>query len=94
MYKLREARLRWYCHVLWADNEYICKISSDLDVADRRPKGCPRQRWLDTLDTSHADLKVLGIQSDQVYDRAKWRRGIIARAPPPNRRNAEEEIHN
>ncbi|KIH52545.1 hypothetical protein ANCDUO_17354 [Ancylostoma duodenale] len=57
--KLREARLRWYGHVLRTDNDSICKIGFDLDVPGKRPKGRPRQRWMDTL---HADLKAVALQ--------------------------------
>ncbi|EYC33053.1 hypothetical protein Y032_0002g577 [Ancylostoma ceylanicum] len=30
--KLREARLRWYGHVLRADNATVCKIALNIDV--------------------------------------------------------------
>ncbi|KIH64119.1 hypothetical protein ANCDUO_05575 [Ancylostoma duodenale] len=63
--KLREARLRWYGHVLRADNDSIRKIGFDLDVRGKRPKGRPKQRWMDTL---HAVLKVVRIHPDQAHD--------------------------
>ncbi|KIH67573.1 hypothetical protein ANCDUO_02095 [Ancylostoma duodenale] len=68
MEKLCEARLRWYDHVLRADNDSICKIGFDLDVPGKRQKGRLKQRWMDTL---HADLKVVRIHPDKAYDRAK-----------------------
>ncbi|KIH63339.1 hypothetical protein ANCDUO_06360 [Ancylostoma duodenale] len=37
--KVHEARLRWYGHVLRADNDNFCKIGFDLDVPGKRPKG-------------------------------------------------------
>ncbi|KIH60530.1 hypothetical protein ANCDUO_09221 [Ancylostoma duodenale] len=40
--KLREAPLRWYGHVLRADNYSVCKIGFDLNVPGKRPKGRPK----------------------------------------------------
>ncbi|EYC32637.1 hypothetical protein Y032_0002g1009 [Ancylostoma ceylanicum] len=71
--KLRETRLRWYGHVLRADEDTICKVGLDLEVPGKRPKGRPKQGWLDTL---HADLKHVGVHPDQAHDRAKWRQKI------------------
>ncbi|VDO93965.1 unnamed protein product [Heligmosomoides polygyrus] len=68
--KLREARLRWYGHVLRASGDTVRKIGLNIDVPGKRPKGRLKQRWLDTL---HVDLKVAGIHPDQAFDRVKWR---------------------
>ncbi|EYC43008.1 hypothetical protein Y032_0507g2693 [Ancylostoma ceylanicum] len=68
--KLHEARLPWYGHVLRAGNATACKIALNLGVPDKRPKGRPKQRWIDTL---HSDLKLAGIHPDQAHDRTKWR---------------------
>ncbi|VDO78173.1 unnamed protein product [Heligmosomoides polygyrus] len=76
--KLCEARLRWYGHVLRADGDAVWKMGINIDVPGKRPKGRPRQRWLDTL---HMDLKEAGIHPDQAFDRAK-RRHHIRRADP------------
>ncbi|EYB91787.1 hypothetical protein Y032_0202g1790 [Ancylostoma ceylanicum] len=67
--KLRETRLRWYGHVLRANKDTICKVGLNLEVPGKRPKGRPKQRWLDTL---HADLKHVGVHPDQARDRVKW----------------------
>ncbi|EYC25625.1 hypothetical protein Y032_0011g1303 [Ancylostoma ceylanicum] len=71
--KLREARLRWYGHVLRAESGSVCKIGFNLDVTGKRPKGRPKQRWMDTL---HVDLKTVGMHPDQAHDRTKLRQGI------------------
>ncbi|EYC36474.1 hypothetical protein Y032_0893g2905 [Ancylostoma ceylanicum] len=71
--KLRETRLRCYDHVLRANEDTICKVGLDLKVRRKRPRGRPKQRWLDTL---HADLKLAGVHPDQAQDRAKWRQKI------------------
>lgn len=51
--KFREAKLRWYGHVLYADEDKIAKQNFILEVTGKRPKGRPKQRWPDTL---HNDL--------------------------------------
>ncbi|PIO59033.1 hypothetical protein TELCIR_19516 [Teladorsagia circumcincta] len=81
--KVREARLRWYGHVLCAKDDSVRKISLSLDVSGKRPKGRPKQRWLDTL---HTDLKSVNIHPDQAFDREKWRQHI-RKADPANKRD-------
>ena len=81
--KLRETRLRWYGHVLRAEEGTVRKVGFDLEVSGKRPKGRPKQRWLDTL---HADLKLAGIHPDQARDRAKWRQRT-SRADPATKRD-------
>ncbi|EYC37026.1 hypothetical protein Y032_0834g2591 [Ancylostoma ceylanicum] len=71
--KLRWTRLRWYVHVLRANEYTICKVGLNLEVPGKRPKGRPKQRWLDTL---HVDLKHVGVHPDQAHDRVKWRQKI------------------
>ncbi|VDP06475.1 unnamed protein product [Heligmosomoides polygyrus] len=46
--KLREARLRWCGHVLRANDDTVCKIDLNLEVPRKRPRGRPKQHWLDT----------------------------------------------
>nr|CDJ95465.1 RNA-directed DNA polymerase (reverse transcriptase) domain containing protein [Haemonchus contortus] len=71
--KMREARLRWYGHVLRADEGSVRTIGLNLDVSGKRPRGRPKQRWLDTL---HEDLKTVNIHPDQAFNREKWRQHI------------------
>ncbi|EYC14723.1 hypothetical protein Y032_0039g120 [Ancylostoma ceylanicum] len=75
--KLREARLRWFGHVLPAKGDKVCRIGYDLDVQGKRPK-----RWLDTL---LADLKLARIHPDQAHDRTIWRQRI-SKADPATKR--------
>ncbi|VDO29640.1 unnamed protein product [Heligmosomoides polygyrus] len=42
--KLREARLRWYGHVLRANDDTVRKIGLNLEVPGKRPRGRPKQR--------------------------------------------------
>ncbi|VDO19538.1 unnamed protein product [Heligmosomoides polygyrus] len=80
--KLHEARLLWYGHVLRADDT-VCKIGLKLEVPGKRPRGRPKQRWLDTL---HMDLKLAGIHPVQAFDREKWRHQT-RRADPATKRD-------
>ncbi|VDO74946.1 unnamed protein product [Heligmosomoides polygyrus] len=68
--ELREGRLRWYGHVLRANDDTVWKIVLNLEVPGKRPRGRPKQCWLDTL---HLDLKIDGVHPDQAYDRENWR---------------------
>ncbi|EYB93977.1 hypothetical protein Y032_0177g613 [Ancylostoma ceylanicum] len=36
--KLREARLRWYCYFMRANNDTVCEGSINLEVPGKRPK--------------------------------------------------------
>ena len=76
--KMREARLRWYGHVLRASCDTVRRTGLELEVPGKRPKGRPKQRWSDTL---HADLKIVGAHPDQAFNREKWR-DKIRRANP------------
>uniref|UniRef100_W6NIV3 Endonuclease-reverse transcriptase n=1 Tax=Haemonchus contortus TaxID=6289 RepID=W6NIV3_HAECO len=64
--KMRDARLQWYGHTLRAKNDSVRKISLNLDVSGKRPRGRPKQRWLDTL---HEDPKAVNIHPDQAFNR-------------------------
>ena len=64
--------------VLRANADTVRKTALELEVPGKRPKGRPKQRWLDTL---HTDLKIAGIHPDQAFNREKWR-SCIKRADP------------
>ncbi|EYC18727.1 hypothetical protein Y032_0026g1333 [Ancylostoma ceylanicum] len=85
--KLREARLRWYDHVLRADNAALCEIALNVDVPGKRSKGQPKQRCIYTL---HSDLKLADIHPEKGHDRAKWRQRISKAVPPSHRTNTRE----
>ncbi|VDO35114.1 unnamed protein product [Heligmosomoides polygyrus] len=68
--KMREARLRWYGHVLRGKEDSVRKIGLNFEVIGKRPRGRPKQRWADTL---HADLKITGVYPDLALDRERWR---------------------
>ncbi|VDO60569.1 unnamed protein product [Heligmosomoides polygyrus] len=47
--KMREARLRWYGHVLRGKEDSVRKIGLKFEVVGKRPRGRPKQHWSDTL---------------------------------------------
>ncbi|VDP40575.1 unnamed protein product [Heligmosomoides polygyrus] len=51
--KMREARQRWYGHVLRGKEDSVGKIGLNFEVSEKRPRGRPKQRWADTL---HKDI--------------------------------------
>ncbi|VDP28245.1 unnamed protein product [Heligmosomoides polygyrus] len=81
--KMREARLRWYVHVLRGKEDSVRKIGLELEVSGKRPRGRPKQRWSDTL---HTDMKVAGVHPDRAQDRERWRRNT-RRADPATMRD-------
>ncbi|VDP18985.1 unnamed protein product [Heligmosomoides polygyrus] len=60
--KMREARLRWYGHVLRGKEDSVRKIGLELEASGKRPSGRPKHRWSGTL---HTDMKVAGVHPDQ-----------------------------
>ncbi|VDP06487.1 unnamed protein product [Heligmosomoides polygyrus] len=56
--KMREARLRWYGHVLHGKEDSVRKISLNFEMSGKWPRGHPKQRWAVTL---HKDFKVAGV---------------------------------
>ncbi|VDP60115.1 unnamed protein product [Heligmosomoides polygyrus] len=68
--KMREARSRWYSHILRGKEDSVRNIGFKFEVVGKRPRGRPKQRWSDTL---HMDLKVAGIHPDLALDRERWR---------------------
>ncbi|VDP11557.1 unnamed protein product [Heligmosomoides polygyrus] len=68
VYRMREARLRWY--VLRGKEDSVRKIGLNFEVIGKRPRGRPKQRWSDTL---HTDLKVASVHPDLALDRERYR---------------------
>ena len=47
--KVRQARLRWYEHILLMDEENKVKRMMKMEVGGTRAKGRPRMRWMDNI---------------------------------------------
>ncbi|KAK6755536.1 hypothetical protein RB195_014110 [Necator americanus] len=47
--KMKEARLRWFGHVLRREEDSVAKTALKLDVSGVRPRGRPKIRWLDRV---------------------------------------------
>jgi len=73
--KMRQARLRWYGHVMRRGEEAVVRTALRLEPAGRRPRGRPKKRWLDRI---NEDLRIVNLQPDDALDRTAWRRAINA----------------
>ncbi|PIO59515.1 hypothetical protein TELCIR_19021, partial [Teladorsagia circumcincta] len=62
----------WY-DMVRAHDDSVRKIALNFNVPGKRPRGRPKQRWLDTL---HEDLKVVSLHPDKAQNREKWRQHI------------------
>ena len=68
--KVREARLRWFGHVLRRDSEYIGRRILSFELPGRRPRGRPKRRFMDVV---KVDMKVVGVREEDAEDRVRWR---------------------
>ncbi|EYC43534.1 hypothetical protein Y032_0490g2377 [Ancylostoma ceylanicum] len=57
--KMREARLRWYRHVLRSEDSSVAKSAMNTTVEGRRPRGRPKTRWLDRIEDDMRLLKLV-----------------------------------
>ena len=77
-FKMRESRLRRHGHVLRGDENTVWKVGLGFEVAGKRPRGRPKQGWLDTL---HVDLRVASFHPDWAQHRSVWRQRTSAADP-------------
>ncbi|KIH42787.1 hypothetical protein ANCDUO_27224 [Ancylostoma duodenale] len=42
----------------------------NITVGGRRPRGRPKTRWLDRIED---DMRLLGLNVDDMFERRKWR---------------------
>ncbi|EYC26019.1 hypothetical protein Y032_0011g1515 [Ancylostoma ceylanicum] len=78
--KMREARLRWYGHVLRSDASLVAKSAMNTTVEGRTLRGRPKIRWLDRIKD---DMLLLNLSMDDVFDRGKWRNRTRNADPRP-----------
>ncbi len=70
MEKMKEERLRWYGHVVRSKEESIAKRAMRLNTEGKRPRGRPKNRWMDRI---KEDMRHDNVVPDDVLDRKKWR---------------------
>ena len=70
---IRLHRLRWFGHVQRMEENRISKRVLYMNLETIRPRGRPRNRWLDEV---REDGRIVGGEEWQkkVYDREEWRR--------------------
>ena len=81
-YKLRAQRLRWFGHVVRAEEEQIVREVFEMEVMGPRPVGRPRKSWRKCIDE---ELDRLGIRAECAQDRREWR--TLIRRLTPQREN-------
>ena len=76
--KAREARLRYYGHVMRREDEEPTKRAKEMPVIGRRSVGRQRIRWMDVV---KRDMGEVGLEEEDTRDRNKWRK--LTRAADP-----------
>ncbi|EYC36369.1 hypothetical protein Y032_0903g2962 [Ancylostoma ceylanicum] len=74
--KMREARLRWFGHVLRGEGGSVAKTALTLEVKGVRPRGRPETRWLDCVKTDMAEVQLTIRDAN---NRNKGRRDAVQR---------------
>ena len=71
--KIRLHRLRWFGHVQRMEENRIPKRVLYMNLETTRPRGRPRNRWLDEV---KEDGRMVGGEEwqEKVYDREEWKR--------------------
>ena len=68
--KTREARLRWYGHVLRKDDGYIGRRMLRMELPGKRKRGRPKRRFMDVVKEDMAEVEV---KEEDADDRSNWR---------------------
>ena len=68
--KTREARLRWYGHVLRKDNGYIGRRVLRMELPGKKKWGRPKRRFMDVVKEDMAGVEVT---EEDAEDRTNWR---------------------
>ena len=76
--KTREARLRWYGHVLRKDDGYIGRRMLRMEFPGKRKWGRPKRRFMDVVKEDMAEVEVT---DEDTEDRSNWRWKICCGDP-------------
>ena len=68
--KVREARLKWFGHVLGRGTDYIGQRMLKMELPGRRRRGRPKRRYLDTV---REDMRAVGLTEEDAGDRVRWK---------------------
>ena len=68
--KMREARLRWLCHVERKTEEDVVTRTWKMEVGVHRKIGRPKLRWSDVI---RKDTKEKQVKIEEAQDRRTWR---------------------
>ena len=82
--KMKEARLRWYGHVIRSEDDSVAKTALVLSPDGKRPRGRPKKRWLDQI---KEDMREANVTKEDAMDRAKWRKQCRKADPASKRDN-------
>ena len=53
--KVQESRLKWHGHVSIKEDEYVGKRVMGMEVPEKRRRGRPKRRWLDSFSNDLSD---------------------------------------
>jgi hypothetical protein len=75
--EMRATRLRWLGHVERMEETRSVKKAYRYTPTGKRPRGRPRQRWMDNV---QRDLEQLGVLEwrEKARDRREWRKTVLA----------------
>ncbi|KAK6737446.1 hypothetical protein RB195_019880 [Necator americanus] len=68
--KIKEARVRWFGHVLRREENSVAKTALKLEVSGVRPRGRSKIRWLDRVKLDMIDARLC---TADAMDRTKWK---------------------
>ena len=68
--KTREARLRWYGHVLRKDDGYIGRRMMRTELPGKGKLGRPKRMFMDVL---NEDMAVVEVTEEDTEHRTEWR---------------------
>uniref|UniRef100_A0A914WD71 Reverse transcriptase domain-containing protein n=1 Tax=Plectus sambesii TaxID=2011161 RepID=A0A914WD71_9BILA len=76
--KMREARLRWFGHVVRSAEGTVANTAYHLSPPGRRPRGRPKKRWMDCM---KEDMRALQLTPEDAQDRVKWKKACQTADP-------------